>query len=148
MKASARLSIIMCCSILLAACRIGAPAPEAITVTITSPANYATVALGQPAQIVVTATAGAGVSRIEMTVDGALVAVANNTDLTTSYQTTIYYTPLIQGPINLVVRAYDKNNTVSAPVGLTLQSVMATRPVVNTGTEVSDAKTEYGALLL
>ncbi|MCL5274188.1 MAG: NBR1-Ig-like domain-containing protein [Chloroflexi bacterium] len=131
----------VCCSLLLTACRIGVPAAEAITVTITSPANYATVALGQPAQIVVSATAGAGVSRIEMTIDGALVAVANNTDLTTSYQTTIYYTPLIQGPLNLVVRAYDKNNTVSAPVGLTLQSVMATRPALNTGTEAPGAKT-------
>ncbi len=136
MRARISTLAMVCIALLLAACRIGAPASDAVTVNIISPANYATVTLGQPAQIVVSATAAAGVSRVEMTVDGTLVAVANNTELTTAYQTTIYYTPLIQGPLNFVLHAYDKNNLASSPVGLTLQSVMATSVAVGVSTNM------------
>lgn len=109
----------------LVGCRVGGAAPDAVTVSINAPDNNATLPLGKPFQVSVSAVAAAGVARVELSVNGTLVAVSNNALVSSPYQAAIYYTPLSEGPFNLIVRAYDKNNTSSAPVGLTLQAAPA-----------------------
>jgi hypothetical protein len=114
----------LCIAALLAACRIGAPASqEPVTVTIKSPGNNAMVPVGVPVQVAVEAVAQAGITRVELSVNGTLVAVSNNTDGSSPYQATIGYTPLNAGPLNVIVRAYDKSGVASTPVGLALQAV-------------------------
>ncbi len=122
MKIEARLFAAVCCCSLLIACRIGGPATAPVTVTVSAPENNTTVSYGKSIQVLVSATAPAGVARVELSVNGTLVAVSNNTQETDSYQTIIYYTPLIDGPLNLIARAYDKNDASSIPVGITLLS--------------------------
>jgi hypothetical protein len=123
MRIETRAFMTLCCCMLLVACRIGGPAPEAVTVTVSSPDNNAYVPFGKPVQVSVTATAATGITRVELSVNGTLVAVSNNAEANSPYQPAIFYTPLTEGTLNLIVRAYDKNNTASAPVGLTLVSV-------------------------
>jgi Ig-like domain from next to BRCA1 gene/Bacterial Ig domain len=123
----------------LVACRFGAPAAEAVTVTITSPANNAVVPMGIPVQVNVTANAPAGVARVELNVNGILVAVSNNDSGSNQYQAVINYTPLSTGPYNLIARAYDKNNTASAPAGLALQAVVQGQATAATAQETPAA---------
>jgi Ig-like domain from next to BRCA1 gene/Bacterial Ig domain len=124
------------CSLLVTACRIGGDPSEPVSVVISSPANNAMVPLGRPAQIVVSAAAQAGVSLVELSVNGTLIAVSNSPSPTSPYQAVMNYTPMNLGPFNLIVRAYDRNNTASAPVGITLQAVaeVSTGPAPGTPT--------------
>ncbi|MCL5998722.1 MAG: NBR1-Ig-like domain-containing protein [Chloroflexi bacterium] len=130
---------VFCITLLLAACRIGgSDNTEPVRVAITSPANNAIVPLGRPAQIEISAQAQAGVVRVELSVNGTLVAVSNNPTPTNQYHAVISYTPLNVGPLNVIVRAYDKDNTASAPVGLALQVMADSNP----GTSATGTVTE------
>ncbi len=128
MRIETRVITALCSCLLLVACRVGNPAPEEVTATISSPENNTAVPYGKPVPVSVSATATAGVARVELSVNGALVAVSNNAQVNSPYQAIIYYTPVVEGPLNLIVRAYDKNNTASPPVGLTVISTSQAQP--------------------
>ncbi|HEY3290152.1 MAG TPA: NBR1-Ig-like domain-containing protein [Anaerolineae bacterium] len=130
MNTAFRVLLACCCVALTVGCRVGGATADAVTVAINAPDNNATLPIGKPFQVAVSATAAAGVARVELTVNGILVAVSNNALVSSPYQAAIYYTPDSEGPLNLIVRAFDKNNTPSAPVGLTIQAVLAARLTV------------------
>jgi hypothetical protein len=118
------LALCVCVALLLAGCRIGAEPSEPVSINITAPTNNAIVPVGRPVHFAVSATAQDGVARIELSVNGTLVAVSNSPTPTNQYDAIISYTPLNAGPLNIIVRAFDKKNTASAPVGLSLQAAL------------------------
>ncbi|MFL7794313.1 MAG: NBR1-Ig-like domain-containing protein [Anaerolineae bacterium] len=118
---------------------------KAVTVVINSPVSGASVAVGQEVLIDSTASANAGVARVELSVGG----VVERRDVPPSGSPTTFrvsqpWTPTAEGQAMLSVVAYDVNGNSSDVASITLQ-VVASGGVVPTegpGTAVPGGPTE------
>jgi hypothetical protein len=96
----------------------------AVTVTINSPASGSSAVVGQEVLIDSTATADAGIARVELAVGGAV----ERRDLPPSGNPTTFrvsqsWTPVSAGLVTISVVAYDVNGVSSAAATITLQVV-------------------------
>ena len=115
---------------LAAACLIGAmlaccptPAPEAVTVMITSPGDGGTVVVGQAVMIDSAITAAAGVDRVDLSVDGEVVRHDTPPEANpTEFRVSQLWTPTSEGQATITVVAYDVNDA-SSRATITLQVV-------------------------
>jgi hypothetical protein len=123
------LAVLFLIAAVLACC----PAPEAkaISVTINSPTDWSTVAVGQEVLIDSTVTAAVGVSRVDLSVDGRVVRqdVPPEGNPTT-FRVVQPWAPASEGQATITVAAYDTQGT-SGQAMITLQ-VVASGAVVPT----------------
>ncbi len=95
----------------------------AVTVVIDSPANGSTVVVGQEVPIDSTVTAGAGVDRVDLSIDGQVVRHDSPADEgLTAFRVVQPWTPAAEGQVIVSVVAYDVNGA-SGQATITLQVV-------------------------
>jgi hypothetical protein len=112
---------------------------RAVTVVINSPVGGASVAVGQEVLIDSTATANAGVDRVELAVNGVVV----RRDMPPSGNPTTFrvsqpWTPAAEGQVQISVVAFDVNGSSSDAAAITLQ-VVASGAVLPTATTMAAA---------
>ncbi len=95
--------------------QINAPPPPPLSVSITSPANGATVKRSTWVSIAVSASGGSGVARVEFYRDGVLIGTDSSAPYTNRWK------PWVVGPHTLLAVAYDRsgNSAASTPVQVT-----------------------------
>lgn len=122
-----------CFALLLAglACGIGAETAQP-SIIINYPAGGSTFKMGEPLEILSTASAGAGVARVELIINGQIVHVVNAPEgHPTTFAAIQPWTPSAEGEISVSVVAYDTKGQASSPatirVQVVTQEVAATR---------------------
>ena len=97
---------------------------NAVTVVINGPADGSSVALGQEVLVDSTASADAGVARVELSVGGVVVRrdVPPSGNPTT-FRVSQPWTPTTEGQATISVVAYDVNGNSSNVASITLQVV-------------------------
>jgi hypothetical protein len=96
----------------------------AVTVVINSPASGSTVTVGQEVLIDSTATADAGVDRVELAVNGAVVRRDSpSSGNPTTFRVSQPWTPTAEGSVVISVVAYDTSGAASEQATITLQAV-------------------------
>jgi hypothetical protein len=96
----------------------------ALSVVITAPGSGASVTVGQEVQISSTATAGAGVARVELSINGQVVrSDAPPSGSPTSFPVSQPWTPAAAGDVTVSVVAYDVDEAASEPATITLRVV-------------------------
>ncbi len=138
------------------------PSGGAPGITISQPVDGATATVGQIVEIISTATADAGVARVELAINGQVV----RTDMPPSGNPTVFaiaqpWTPVAEGDVTVSVVAYDMNGASSPPASITLHvggagdegseaSVVTPTPggvVEPTATPVADVEAPEGCSL-
>jgi hypothetical protein len=118
----AGLAVVFLVGAIMACC----PTPEgkAVTIAINSPGSGAKAVVGEEVSIDSTATADAGVDRVELSVNGTLVSrdVPPSGNPTT-FRVVQSWTPTADGPATLSVVAFDVNGASSNSATITLQVV-------------------------
>jgi hypothetical protein len=134
------LAILFLIGVALACC----PTAGAVTVEINSPVAGSTVVVGQEVLIDSMTTAGAGVARVELSVDGAVVRrdVPPSGNPTT-FRVSQPWTPVAEGQVTVAVVAFDVNGA-SNQAAITLQAVAsgAVVPTADPGSAVPPGPTE------
>lgn len=111
--------------------REGAP-----SITITSPASGASVAVGEEVQIVSTAFADAGIARVELSVNGQVVrSDTPPSGNPTTFSVAQAWTPMVEGDVTISVVAYDTNGQASEPATIMIQVRAAMAEVTSTPEE-------------
>jgi hypothetical protein len=106
--------------LLLSACA-GQPAKTVKPiVTIVTPPQGAQYDPGEPVNLTIAAAASAGVNRIELSVNGAVVATQVNPEPSQTFSTRITYLPPAQGRSELQVVAIDSAGASSDPFAITV----------------------------
>ncbi len=106
--------------LLLSACA-GQPAKTVKPiVTIVTPPQGAQYDPGEPVNLTIAAAASAGVNRVEVSVNGAVVATQVNPEASTTFSTRITYLPPAQGRSELQVVAIDSAGNSSEPFAITV----------------------------
>jgi hypothetical protein len=125
-----------CIALILAglACGLGSEAAQP-SITIIYPAGGSTLKAGGPLEILSTASAQAGVARVELTINGQVVHVANApAGNPTTFAAIQPWTPDVEGEMSISVVAYDTKGQASPPatirVQVTAQEAEATRTPV------------------
>ncbi|MBN1956129.1 MAG: hypothetical protein JW900_13920 [Anaerolineae bacterium] len=105
----------------------GANSNGGIAVVVTDPVDGATVTVGEMVRITSTATAEAGISRVELSVDGQVVRsdVPPGGANPATFAIAQPWTPAEVGTVVVSVLAYDASGAVSAPATITLRVVVA-----------------------
>ena len=120
------LHIILAASFLvLAALACSPPASdEGLSVRITSPVDGSTVTVGVATQIQATVTAGAGVTRVDFSVNGRVVdTITPPSGNPTNFPFVQPWTPATAGDVAVMVVAYDTQGTASPPAVVRLVAV-------------------------
>jgi hypothetical protein len=100
------------------------PSPGAITVVINSPASGASVVVGQEVHIDSTATADAGVARVELATNGIILRRDSPpSGNPTTFRISQGWTPEAEGQVTVSVVAYDVDGASSTQATITLQVV-------------------------
>ncbi len=106
--------------LLLSACA-GQPAKTVKPiVTIITPPQGAHYDPGEPVNLTIAAAASAGVNRVELSVNGAVVATQVNPETSQTFSTRITYLPPAQGRSELQVIAIDSAGNSSDPFAITV----------------------------
>lgn len=106
--------------LLLSACA-GQPAkPIKPIVTIVTPPQGAHYDPGEPVNLTIAAAASAGVNRVELSVNGAVVATQVNPNPAQTFSTRITYMPQAQGRTELQVVAIDSAGNSSDPFAISV----------------------------
>ena len=106
--------------LLLCACA-GQPAKTVKPiVTIVTPPQGAQYDPGEPVNLTIAAAASAGVNRVELSVNGAVVATQVNPDPTQTFSTRITYMPQAQGRTEIQVVAIDSAGNSSDPFAISV----------------------------
>jgi hypothetical protein len=132
---------------------------QGASVVINGPPSGTAVVVGQEVLIDSTATADAGVARVELAIDGVVVRRDSPpSGNPTTFRVSQGWTPDAQGQVAVSVVAYDLNGNASPQVSLTLQVVASSGVVPTTApgatavpgpaaTEVPDVTVEAGCTL-
>lgn len=108
-------AVLLCLLTALAACGSSDKAAGKPTVVIASPADGAQAPLNQTLTIQVVAADAQGVSRVSLTVDGALMDTVVSADSALSFSASLQWTPNAAGVHALVVEAYNTDDVASNP---------------------------------
>jgi hypothetical protein len=118
---------------------------KAVDVVINSPANGGSVVVGQGVLVDSTATANAGVDRVELAVNGAVARRDTPpSGNPTTFRVSQPWTPTAEGQVTISVVAFDVNGNSSDAATITLQVVASggVVPTAGPGTVVPPGPTE------
>ncbi|MBN1179173.1 MAG: hypothetical protein JXD18_08180, partial [Anaerolineae bacterium] len=116
------------------------------SITITGPASGTQVMVGDDVQVVSTSVADAGVSRVELSVNGQMVrSDAPPSGNPTTFSVAQPWTPMAEGEVTISAVVYDVDGTASEPAVIVLQVEAAVAEV--TSTPVPDEEGEGGCTL-
>jgi len=134
--------VLFCLLTVLAACGSSEKAAGKPTVVIASPADGTQTPLNQTLTIQAVAADAKGVSRVSLTVDGALMDTVVSDDSATSFSASLEWTPNTAGVHALVVEAYNTGDVVSDPALIKItvpDAAAATADTTGAGTEQAPA---------
>lgn len=104
----------------LSACGATSPKEVKPVVTVVTPLDGARYQTNTPIPLTVAAVASRNVARVELSVNGGIVATQVNPEPSPTFSTRIEYTPQAQGRLQLAVAAIDSTGVSSDPFTLTL----------------------------
>ncbi len=129
----------MAALLLLSACA-GQPAKMVKPiVAIVTPPQGAQYDPGQPVNLTIAAAASAGVNRVEVSVNGAVVATQVNPEASQTFSTRITYLPPAQGRSVLQVVAIDSAGNSSDPFAITVMIGQEPTPTPEAAPSVAEA---------
>ena len=148
MKLASRIVAILACAVMIApmsGCSIfGLGEGGKPTLTIVAPPNGAQVQVGQEAIIQSISMHSEGVSRVDLTVDGALLRSDASADPQGESTLTVDqgWTPDTVGVHTIVVQAFSSGGEASDPVSITLNAVAAEETPTPSPTPTTEAEDE------